>query len=111
MLWTRLPANGTWKGLGHYQLNESALRQKLFWWRQGYDWRTEHAPTLTVTGKRLDAASPPLKSDDHANTSWTDDDRDHAFMVDAIDIPTLGCWQITGEYHGDELTFVVWVTP
>jgi hypothetical protein len=30
-------------------------------------------------------------------------------MVVGINLPTLGCWEITGHYEGDELTFVVWV--
>jgi hypothetical protein len=29
------------------------FRQKLFIWRQGYDWRTEPRPTLKVVGRRL----------------------------------------------------------
>lgn len=31
-------------------------------------------------------------------------------MMSGIFIPTLGCWEITGNYQGHELTFVVWVT-
>jgi hypothetical protein len=31
-------------------------------------------------------------------------------MVVGIDFPTLGCWEITGHYEDDELTFVVWVS-
>jgi hypothetical protein len=30
-------------------------------------------------------------------------------MVVGIDIPTLGCWKITGHYEDEELTFVIWV--
>ena len=29
--------------------------------------------------------------------------------MDSLDFPTLGCWEITGRYENDELTFVVWV--
>jgi len=31
-------------------------------------------------------------------------------MVTGINIPTLGCWEITAHYQGEELTFVVRVT-
>ena len=105
-LWTTLPMDGTWKGLLHYRPADSAFRNKLFWWHEGYDWRTENAPNLTVTGRRLDAPAPPLATDEHANAGWTND-QNHAFMVAGIFIPTPGCWQITGDYNGERLTFVV----
>jgi hypothetical protein len=28
-----------------------------------------------------------------------------------IDFPTAGCWEMTGRYNDEELTFVVWVSP
>jgi hypothetical protein len=106
-LWTSLTMDGTWK-LGHYRPEDSAFRNKLFWWHEGYDWRTDDPPNLTVTGKRLDAPAPPLTTDDHANNGWTNDSH-HPFIVAGIFIPTPGCWQITGDYKGDRLTFVVMV--
>jgi hypothetical protein len=107
-LWTALPTNGTWTDLPHYRPTDTAFRQKLFWWSKGYDWHAENPPRLTVTGKRLDGLAPLLETDEHANNGWTTD-RDHPFMVIGIDIPTAGCWQITGEHKGARLTFVVWV--
>lgn len=108
-LWTSLPADGTWRGLPHYKPSDPTFRQKLFWWRQGYNWRAEHPPHLTVTGRRLDGTAPPLGADE-ANAGWQAD-KEHAFMVVGINFPTLGCWKVTGDYHGDRLTFVVWVAP
>jgi hypothetical protein len=64
---------------------------------------------LKVSGKRLDSSAPPLATDEHANTGWKDDPN-HPFIVTGIDIPTLGCWQITGRFKDAELSFVVWVT-
>jgi hypothetical protein len=84
-----------------------AFRQKLFWWRQGYDWRTENPPKLKVTGRRLDSKAPPLEAD-NANAGWTDDQA-HPFMVVGIDIPTVGCLKITRHYGDEELSFVIWV--
>jgi hypothetical protein len=108
-LWTDIPKDGTWQGLPHYTPEDSRFRQKLFWWSKGYDWRDENPPVLTITGKRLDGPSAPLSTDPHANAGWTND-RDHAFMVAGIFIPTLGCWKITGHYKGEELSYVVWVS-
>jgi hypothetical protein len=107
-LWTNVSEDGTWKGLPHYRPTDASFRNKLFWWRQGYDWRTENVPNLKVTGRRLDTLAPPLTTDEHANNGWTNDSR-HPFMVAGIFIPTLGCWEITGDYKGDKLSYVVWV--
>lgn len=106
-LWTNLPADGTWSGLPHYAPDDPTFRQKLFFYRQGYDWHTEPQPTFTVIGKRLDAPASPLLSDKANNGCCTNH---QSFIVTAINFPTTGCWQITGHYHDRELTFVVWVT-
>ena len=116
-LWTELLVDGTWKGLpvwtaaeqaenedDSYRPTGPAFRNKLVWWHEGYDWRTDDP--LTVTGKRLDAPAPPLYG--RASNGWTNDSH-HPFMVAGIFIPTVGCWQITGNYKGDRLTFVVLV--
>jgi len=107
-LWTNVSEDGTWKGLPHYRPRDASFRNKLFWWRQGYDWRTENVPNLKVTGRRLDTLAPPLTTDEHANSGWTNDSH-HPFIVAGIFIPTLGCWEITGDYKGDKLSYVVWV--
>jgi hypothetical protein len=99
-LWTDLPMDGTWKGLGlpNYEDTDPAFRNMLLrWWHEGYDWRTEDVPNLKVTGRRLDAPAPPLTTDEQ--NGWTDDSH-HPFMVAGMFIPTLGCWQITGDYKG-----------
>ena len=107
-LWTALPVTGTWSGLPHYTPSDPTFRQKLFFGRQGYDWHTEPEPRLTVTGKRLDSPAPPLLSD-QANNGWVKPEQ--TGMVIGINFPTLGCWEITGSYQDDKLTFVVWVAP
>jgi hypothetical protein len=107
-LWTQLPTDGTWKGLSHYRPTDTAFRQKLFWWREGYDWRNDSQPKLKVTGKRLDSTAAPLVSGEHAEAGWKGDSS-HAFMVVGIDIPSLGCWKITGRIEDAELSFVIWV--
>jgi hypothetical protein len=32
-------------------------------------------------------------------------------MMTGIDIPTAGCWEITGHYNDHDLTFIVSVEP
>ena len=108
-LWTNIPPDGAWLGLSHYTPDDPRFRQKLFWWSNGYDWRIENRPQLTVRGQRLDASASFVTTDEDVSHGWTND-RDHAFMVVGIFIPTVGCWKITGEYKGEELSYVVWIT-
>jgi hypothetical protein len=108
-LWAFVHKDGIWKGLPHYRPTDTAYRNKLFWWREGYDGMHDPQPKLKVTGERLDAAAPPLQSDEQANAGWKDDSK-HPFIVAGIDIPTLGCWKITGSFRDEQLSYVVWVT-
>jgi hypothetical protein len=106
-LWTNLPVNGTLKGLpvnatsGHPKIVE-----KMFWWRQGYDAHREPQPKMKVTGKRIDSPGSPLRVSPATNAM----NGDRSAILVGVDFPTFGCWQITGRYEDDELTFVLWVT-
>ena len=98
-------ASGLWERLPH---NDGVFVQKVFWWSRGYDYQTDPEPNLIVTGRRLDAPAPPLTASGATNGSRGDIG---SFMVVGIDIPTLGCWEITGRNVGAVLSFVVWVAP
>jgi hypothetical protein len=104
-LWTALPLDGVWSGLPH---NRDGYTQKVLWWREGYSWTAEPEPALTVTGRRLDAPAPPLNVSPATN-AYAEDIQ--SAMLVGVDIPTIGCWEITGRYAGAELRFVVWVAP
>lgn len=104
-LWTAVRENGVWEALPH---NPEGYTQKVFWWRDGYVWTEEPEPALTVTGERLDASAPPFRASKATNASASDIG---SAMLVGVDIPTLGCWKITGKYSNTELSFVVWVAP
>ena len=104
-LWTAFRQNGAWEALPH---NPEGFTQKVFWWRDGYVWIEEPEPALIVTGERLDAPAPPLNASEATNASASDIG---SAMLVGIDLPTLGCWKITGKYGDTELSFVVWVAP
>jgi hypothetical protein len=55
---------------------------------------------LTIRGKRLDAAAPPLRaiiSEGYGDTG---------FQATTLIFPTEGCWEVTGEVGDTRLTFV-----
>jgi hypothetical protein len=99
-LWTQLPNAGAWDGLPR---NDAGRRQKVFYWRPGYDGRVEQRPALVVTLRRLDAAAPPVEIRNATNAyfdgMWS--------MLVGVDFPTPGCWDVTARYRDAALTFVV----
>lgn len=102
-LWTMLPS-GSWKGCR--ATPAIAFSEKLAFWRQGYD-QTETQPLLTLTGRRLDAPSPPLIPKGASN-GYRQDGK--SFMVTGVNLPSVGCWELTAHYKEHDLTFVVWVS-
>ena len=59
-----------------------------------------------MTGKRLDGEAPPLVASKATNAYAADIG---SAMLVGVDIPTAGCWEITGQYGEQELSFVVQV--
>jgi hypothetical protein len=104
-LWTALRSDGVWADL---PLNPDGYTQKIMWWSSSYDLTNEHEPALVVTGRRLDADAPPLRF--YGTTNAMADDIGEA-MLTGVEFPTLGCWEVRGEYKKTELVFVVWIAP
>ena len=106
-----LRPDGVWWGMGP----EHRYRDKLFWWSYGF--KPGYESHLTVTGRRLDSDSPPADVSRASNAEapslggWA--------MLVAVEFPSAGCWEITGQYLGQKLSFVVevpterpsWLTP
>jgi hypothetical protein len=119
-LWTDLREPMIWGWAPHQPGHEQEvqpLTAKIFWWRVGYDWRAEPQPNLTVTGRRLDGPAPPLMVMTWPRRNAAPAQATNAIMgrtsamLTGIYVPTPGCWEITGDYQGDKLSFVVWVEP
>ena len=103
--WTQLPTNAIW-----------SQGEKTFWFRQDWaryrnhtgpdQWIPEKdAAKLEVTARRLDGVAP-LPEVLKANSSHSGGG---ALLIGGINFPTPGCWEISGRYESDELSFVVWV--
>jgi len=98
-LWTMLDASGAvWDDL-------PGLRQKTFWWSDGYSWRDEPQPQIMVTARRLDGVALTVE----AGGPGTNGNRADigSFMLVGIEFPAPGCWELTARYNGAELSYVV----
>jgi hypothetical protein len=94
-----------WSGLPG---GPDGLAQKTFWFSKDFSIDREPRPDISVTGRRLDvpgatftAGSPGTNAIDSAGQS----------MLVGVSVPTSGCWEIGGQYHGHTLRYVVWVVP
>jgi hypothetical protein len=92
---------------GH-EHDEYPRTAKVFYYSAGYNSRLDASPQLTVTARRLNGPAPTLLID-HATNALGEDGT--GAMVTALYIPAPGCWEITGHYKNESLSFVVWVTP
>ena len=75
-------------------------RAKTAWFRPA---RTR----LEITGRRLDAAAPPLLVEVNASG----DAYRNRFQPSNLTFPTEGCWELTAQAGGSEARFVMKVEP
>jgi hypothetical protein len=109
-LWTVLRKSGVWEWAPHAAGHEhqvQPLTEKTFWMSEDFNYREEYPPELKVTGRRLDGDAPPLLTLPTTNAF----PGPTAAMLVGVYIPTPGCWEITGDYKGQKLSFVVWLQP
>lgn len=104
-LWTALSTDGVWASL---PMQPDGYFQKLPFWSDGFWWLDDPQPSLIVTGKRLDADSAPAII---STASGIYAENEGSLMLLGANFPTLGCWQITGEYKGSTLSYVIWIAP
>jgi len=76
-------------------LPDGSLQMKYPWFRAA-----GLTGKLVITGRRLDAAAPPLKANIPSGYL------DTGFQATALIFPTEGCWEITGKVGDTTLTFV-----
>ncbi|HEX4744150.1 MAG TPA: hypothetical protein VFW12_05705 [Candidatus Limnocylindria bacterium] len=73
-----------------------------------FPWDRGHASgRLVITGRRLDAAAPPLRAD--VPESYGDAYSAEGFQPTRLIFPTVGCWEVTGTVGRSQLTFVTQV--
>ena len=65
-----------------------------------FPWMRVVPGSLTITGQRLDAPAPPLKS--YVPSGYGD----VGFQASGVTFPSEGCWRITGKVDHTSVTFV-----
>ena len=95
-LWTVLWPYGTIIAGPKDVKPDGSIGMKFPWWRS-VDGR------LTIEGRRLDRAAPPVTADIPEGYG------DRGLQASGIVFPTEGCWEVTGRAAGARLTFVVMV--
>lgn len=112
-LWTILLKSGVWRRWEPREAGKEnrvqPLTEKTVWLSVDFDLRKEPHPDLKVTGRRLDGDARPLLTTEATN-GFTGPTAENAAMVVGVYVPTPGCWEFTGEYRGQKLSYVVWVT-
>jgi hypothetical protein len=106
-LWTALLKSGAVWGWAPRGPDQPDLTAKVFWGSVDYDRHREGNADLKVTGRRLDGDAPPLVANRTTNALGDPYDA----MLTGVYMPTPGCWEITGAYKGQKLSFVVWLYP
>lgn len=96
-----IPHDGIWHGMGP----ERNYFNKLVWLAAGF--RPGMESEFTITGKRLDNDNDARKPLVSGVTNAFHDSFGGWTIMTGLGFPTTGCWEVTGSYQGQELTFVV----
>ena len=94
-----LRPGGNWRGMGP----NHNFRDKLFWWSLGFEPGMES--NLEVSARKLD--DPSAQADISRSTNAHSPSLGGWTMLVAVEFPSTGCWEITGRYLGQTLSFVV----
>jgi len=106
-LWTALPADGTLRGSGPEKPGDFAYHGNSSWFRTHAPFLEQDGP-VSLKGKRLDGPAPSF-IETYPGTAHPGEDG-NAMIVMGMDIPIFGCWEFTGHYKDQDVTFTIWVT-
>jgi hypothetical protein len=100
-LFVSLSTDGRWRGI----VDSTGTRNKSFWYRKNPEWREEFPYQLKITAKRIDTDGPMISFPRVNNAIMGK----VVAMLLMLELPERGCWQVTGNYKSDHLSWVTWV--
>ena len=102
-----LPHAGKWRGLG----SKYNYRDKLWFWRLGYDATAEPRPNLVLKGVKLPDSDGAETIEVRRATNAIGMGETWQEMLMLVEFPSAGCWRLTATYVLPDiernLTFVV----
>ena len=104
--WTILPSNGIWEAQ-HDQLTYD--RRKIVWFSKDYWWLSQQESDLRVDARKLNGGTESVRGEGATNAFIPE--HQTSAMLNSIEFPSTGCWEISARWHDHELRFVVWVMP
>ncbi len=92
------------------------FRVKFPWFAQDLGPSDAQHPDLSVSGRRLDAGSLPLKFEGpnlacSGQDGLRDPGKGNCALTSALIFPTTGCWEITAKRKQTRIQFVVLLAP
>lgn len=106
-LWTVLPADGIWRGPVPAKPGDFVYENKFVWFRSHAPFLQRDGP-ISLRGKRLDGPASSFVAT-HQSISYPGENG-IAMIVMGISVPVFGCWEFTGHYKDQDVTFTIWVT-
>ncbi|MBB6092488.1 hypothetical protein HNQ60_001366 [Povalibacter uvarum] len=103
-LFTQLASDGRWTGIK----SATGTRNKSAWFRKDAQWGDERPYQLVVTAKRIDANRPMITVPRVTNMLVGKEQQEVAMLL-MLELPERGCWEVTGNYKSDYLSFIVWL--
>jgi hypothetical protein len=100
-LYVFLSSDGRWRGI----TSPTGTRNKSFWYRKDPEWLEEFPYQLKITAKRIDADGSMITFPRVNNAIMGKE----VAMLTMLELPERGCWQVTGNYKSDHLSWVTWV--
>jgi hypothetical protein len=101
-LWTLIPRSGSWTSSTS---TTGGRFIRTLWYSDLWSVRDEPSPSISVSAGRLgggDSVTGSAAVNARSRELGTS-------MIVSLDLPSGGCWQITGTYRDKSLSYVVWV--
>jgi hypothetical protein len=99
-LYVFLSSDGRWRGIK----SPTGTRNKSFWYRKNAEWGEEFPYQFKATAKRFDSDAAPLTFPNVNNALMGEE----VAMLFMLELPR-GCWEVTGSYKSDSLSWITWV--
>lgn len=106
-LWTMIDPNGqVWRDLPVGP--DGDLTQKTLWWSQHLS--SGESAEIRITAEHLNGSAPTVEVSGPGGANSSPSSPSFGiFMVVGFELPQPGCWEITAEYRGATVSYVVWI--